>query len=1105
MSLRVADLEVLFTANTKDIAAAQKQVLQTGKAVESKPITQKVDANVSPLEAAMDRAEQAGVRMSKELVEGFLTSDRAAKMSADEIQRVLVKSYGVAEDAAEDLARAAKAPITIKADAKSALAAMDRVEADAKTLVSRATIVRVDADIARAEKNLATTEDKLEHLRTLAAGGLDVAADIKRAEAQLQKVQRHLDGLRTARNTIDVDADTADALAELDKVQAAGKRIVSEELVARVDADIKRAQASVTRFEADLEVLRSKTPTVQVLADIDKAEARLKAARGRLDDLEGARATMEVDADTSGAEAAFDDLSDDAAKTGDDAGEGLAGGIIGALAAIPVAGAVVGIGKAIGDSLISGFQQALGADAGRDRLAALTGLDEAAAIRVANAAGEAYANNFGESIEANMDTARLALQFDIIDETATTRDAQKVVEGLAGIADVLGEDVRPVAQAVTTMLSTGVARSAEHAFDILATGARNGVNRSEDLLDTFTEYPALFARLGLSGEEAMGLLNQGLEAGARNSDLAADALKEFQIRATDASQLSAQSFEALGLNAEEMTAKIAGGGAGAREGLDQVLDGLRAMEDPVARNAVAVGLFGTQAEDLGEALFNMDLSTAVEELGQVTDAAQTMFDTLASNDASKLETARRNVEVAMQGIQAALATALSEPLGDAADWITRNRGPLLQFFSDLVNGAFDFAAGASTAFAEFVSGPLAAMMEGLASLIDFVNGPFEGRPKEIDDMAEAMRGFDDDTALAVETLEDMRDKFNGFADGQIALGYLNDAALRTADAIAKVGTTTDGTTASQELLEQQVDEAVKAYEDEIRAAEEAGESQDNLKARYDSTREALKQQLVQMGLTEAEADALIDTYMRTPEEVGTEFTTNARAARGDVDGLTGAIGRVPRRPEGTRLSSNARAVRGDVDGLSRAIGAVPRSKGTNLSSNANRVRGDVDGLARRIGSLPNKTVRVGANTVPADDAMRNFRNRWSRHEVTIIGRQARGNATGNIIDFVGNASGNIIEFMATGGLTPMQPLAQMVSPSTWRVVGDRGDVSELYAPLDGSARSWNLLLEGLRRMPGSPPGGSSDGVRGGLSIGTLVLGHGGPKDLFDELEFRQGM
>ncbi len=59
--------------------------------------------------------------------------------------------------------------------------------------------------------------------------------------------------------------------------------------------------------------------------------------------------------------------------------------------------------------------------------------------------------------------------------------------------------------------------------------------------------------------------------------------------------------------------------------------------------------------------------------------------------------------------------------------------------------------------------------------------------------------------------------------------------------------------------------------------------------------------------------------------------------------------------------------------------------------------------------------------------------------------------------------------MAAGGLTSMQPIAQMVPPNTWRVVGDRMDVDEAFIPLDGSRRSWRILAESMRRMPGVMP------------------------------------
>ena len=62
--------------------------------------------------------------------------------------------------------------------------------------------------------------------------------------------------------------------------------------------------------------------------------------------------------------------------------------------------------------------------------------------------------------------------------------------------------------------------------------------------------------------------------------------------------------------------------------------------------------------------------------------------------------------------------------------------------------------------------------------------------------------------------------------------------------------------------------------------------------------------------------------------------------------------------------------------------------------------------------------------------------------------------------------GFVLEPYAQGGLRPMDPIAQMVKPNTWRVVGDRMDVDEAYIPLNGTKRSWSILAEALSRMPG---------------------------------------
>ncbi|MGA6128837.1 MULTISPECIES: phage tail tape measure protein [unclassified Microbacterium] len=771
----------------------------------------------------------------------------------------------------------------IDADAKGALGAMDRVEGQAKRLVSKDQVVRLDADVCRGEASVKRINDQLEALRIKALGGLDVTAETKRAEAQLQKVTRNLTALKTARNMIEVQADPADALAGVAQVEDAAKRLVTMKTALQVNANISSAEARVEQLKSQIEYFRAMSPTVQVDADIARAENRLKGAEAALRDLNGARAMMVVDVNEGGAEQKLKNVADVAEESGNDGGRrsgaALVGGIVGALASIPIAGAVIGVGKAAAQALLDSFQAGLAQEKGRDDLQALTGISEAAAARLARAAGEAYANVFGDSIESNMDTTRLALQFDLIDEDNTTSAAQKTIEGLAGIADVLREDVQPTATAVTTLLKTGMAKSAQEAFDLLATGQREGANRAEDLLDTFTEYPVVLARLGLTGQEMLGLINQGLEAGARNSDVAADALKEFQIRATDGSKASSDGFKQLGLDAEDMTARIARGGKDARAGLQEVLDRLRDTEDPVIRNAAAVALFGTKAEDLGEALFAMDLTSAVDQLNGVEGAARRMFDTMADNDATKLEGAQRNIEVAVSSMQGALAVAFSEPLGDFADWVSSNRGPLLQFFVDLANGALDFAETATDGIGAFVSGPLAEMVAGVAGIIDVFNGN-EGRPKELDDLAEGMRQFTDYTDGAIGKIDEARTKLNEFAEPAVAMANLNDAQRRLAESIGQVGDETG-------RVEDQVRAALQALKDEGEAAAATGENVTDLNARYKAGTDALLDQMVATGMTRDEAKRLIDT-VKSGARGKLTFDVNTAAASNAINRLISA-------------------------------------------------------------------------------------------------------------------------------------------------------------------------------------------------------------------------
>ena len=723
---------------------------------------------------------------------------------------------------------------------------------------------------------------------------------------EVEKLANQLDKLDP---TVHVDADTATAERKVEQVENRLERIVDADTVAQVDAAIGKAEQNLARIEADLDALEAMDPTPEVDADISKARAALDRAGSALDELRGARAEIVVDADTSEAEDAIGELPAEGDKAGADAGGRLSGKIIAALATIPVAGAIVGIGAAIGEALMSGLEN----EVREDRFAAQTGLDAATTAKIGRAAGEAYANNFGESIASNIDVARAAIQAGLLDPNATKRDAQQVIQSLTGVADVLEEDVAATARTVGVMMRTGIAKDSQAAFDVLVRGAQTGANASEDLLDTFTEYPALFQRLGLDGQTALGLINQGLEGGARNSDLVADALKEFQIRATDASDASAAGFQAIGLSAEEMTAKIAAGGEGAREGLDQVLDGLRAMEDPVARNAAGVALFGTQWEDLGDAILNLDVTTAVDKLGQVEGAAASALDTLGDNSAGKIESAKRNIEVAADGIKGALATAFSPQI------VTSNRTAVLTFLFDAANGALDFGralvegtASATEAVGDFLGGPAADLIDALADIAMAVDKATPGDQGALgfrewaDGAIAGLKATDDQLEGVADTirtnviengLDPAQAKLNELAIPMLAEAQLNDATTRLATGIEGVGYAADGSklalsemngmvdtsTLAGQQLDAQIQAIVGSLDEQVVAAAGAGESQDSLRGRVENARTAFINQMTALGLTKDAAARLADQYGLIPDRVDTVVTADTSSASAAID------------------------------------------------------------------------------------------------------------------------------------------------------------------------------------------------------------------------------
>jgi hypothetical protein len=319
-------------------------------------------------------------------------------------------------------------------------------------------------------------------------------------------------------------------------------------------------------------------------------------------------------------------------------------------------------GLAIGATISKGITDNLDIGAGTAKLAGQLNLTKDVSQSAGKIAGEVYRDNFGQSIP-EVTAAIGTIGQSLVDlNTVSDQQLKTITEGVLGLTSTFDVDLNATVEATRALITNRLAPDAQSAMDLMTRAFQSGGNASGDLLETITEYSPYFHNLGLDGPTALGLLSQGLKAGARDTDYIADAFKEFGIRAIDTTAATATAFQDLGFNAQEMAAKIAAGGSGAQEGLLQVLRALQNMKDPVAQNLAGVALFGTQWEDtLRQILPGMDLTEAA--LTDVKGATERMNTASADSAAGGIESVKRQMEGWVQSM-----TNAEGPLGAISSW-----------------------------------------------------------------------------------------------------------------------------------------------------------------------------------------------------------------------------------------------------------------------------------------------------------------------------------------------------------------------------------------------------------------------------------------------------
>lgn len=154
-----------------------------------------------------------------------------------------------------------------------------------------------------------------------------------------------------------------------------------------------------------------------------------------------------------------------------------------------------------------------------------------------------YKANYGDSMQ---DVADAMAQVAQTSKETDPSKIQELTKNAIVLRDTFGFEINESMRAVN-MLMDQFGMTGEEAFNLIAQGAQNGLNKNDDLLDSINEYSVHYKQLGYSGEEFFNSLANGTAAGTFSVDKLGDAMKEFGIRVKDGSDSTAEAFTALGL------------------------------------------------------------------------------------------------------------------------------------------------------------------------------------------------------------------------------------------------------------------------------------------------------------------------------------------------------------------------------------------------------------------------------------------------------------------------------------------------------------------------------------------------------------------------------
>lgn len=334
-----------------------------------------------------------------------------------------------------------------------------------------------------------------------------------------------------------------------------------------------------------------------------------------------------------------------------------------------------------------------------------------------------YKQNYGTGFEDLGNSLGLVKQ--VLQQSGD--ELEKTTQNAITYRDVFKGELPDSLKAVNAMIQQfGI--TSEQSYNLMAQGAQKGLNSTGELLDTASKYSVYFDKMGYSADEMFDVFSAGIKHGATSLDGVADTVKEFSTAITGDSdsvkeaiyklfapeQLEefsaalvkggtesveyATLLKAAGKTAADtLTKDLTAGGDSAeqamkelqktlgsgesifkglsdgsltgKQAMEQVIQKLKDIKDPVEQAQIAGELFGSQFADIGsEAVLALGSTRNQFDMTRQTmeEVAEVKYDTLTQ----QFQAVGREM---MTGLIIPLGETLMPHLQNLVHWLSNNK------------------------------------------------------------------------------------------------------------------------------------------------------------------------------------------------------------------------------------------------------------------------------------------------------------------------------------------------------------------------------------------------------------------------------------------------